>query len=113
MDLSQFLLPGVAVGDPDLGPMPAQDPGGHRPGAMVCSTACSEWNTHCQWVTPSTRVVVSSEAITGAPRSLALIAAQAVSNAVPMRRKALAMAPSEMLSPNNSFSIRESRSKPT
>jgi hypothetical protein len=33
MDPPEFLLSGVAVGDPDLGLMPAQDPGGHRPGA--------------------------------------------------------------------------------
>ena len=80
---------------------------------MVCSTTASEWTTHCQWVTPLTRVVVSSEAMIEAPNNLALIAAQAVSKAGPMRRNALAMAPSEMVSPNSSFSIRARRSKPT
>ena len=45
--------------------------------------------------------------------SLAWIAARAVSNAAPIGRKALAMAPSERLNPNNSFSMRDSRSKPT
>ena len=73
----------------------------------------SQWNTHCQQVTPSTRVVVSSEAMTGAVRSLALIAVHAVSRASPIRRKLLAMAPSEIASPNTSFSIRDNRSKPT
>jgi hypothetical protein len=39
---------------------------------------------------PFTRVVVSSDAMTGALKSLALIAARAVSSAALMRRKAMA-----------------------
>lgn len=80
---------------------------------MVCSTASSEWNTHCQCVTPLTRVVVSSDAMTEALSNLALIAEQAVPSDVPMRWNALAMAPPEMLNPNSSSSICASRSKLT
>ncbi len=54
---------------------------------MGGGNALSEWKTHCHWVTPFTRVVVSSDAMTGAVNSLALIAARAVSNAAPIRRK--------------------------
>jgi len=57
--------------------------------------------------------VVSSEAITRAASSFALIAAHAAVIAVAARRKALAMAPSEIFSPNSSAIIRDSRSKPT
>ena len=37
-----------------------------RRGAILCRTAWSLMNTHCHWVTPSTRVVVSSDAMTRA-----------------------------------------------
>jgi hypothetical protein len=67
---------------------------------LACSTALAEMNTQCQWVAPSIRLVVSSAAMTRA--TLSLIVAQAAVNVVPARRKALAIAPSEMASPNSS-----------
>jgi hypothetical protein len=84
-----------------------------RRGAIRCSTALAETNTQCQWVAPSMRLVVSSEAITRAASNFRRIAAQAAVIASLARRKALAIAPSEMASPNNSAIIRDSRSKPT
>lgn len=59
------------------------------------------------------RLAVSSEAITRAALSLSPIAAHAAVIAPSARRKALAIAPSEMASPNSSAIIRDSRSKPT
>jgi hypothetical protein len=56
-------------------------------------------------------VEVSSEAITRPALSLAWIAVHAAVIAVWARRKALAMAPSEIFSPNSSAIIRDSRSK--
>jgi hypothetical protein len=79
---------------------------------MVCSTASLEMNTHCQWVTPLVRVVVSSEAMTLAFSSLSVMALAATAMSWPVRRKILAMAPSETLSPNNSAASRDRRSKP-
>lgn len=64
----------------------------------------------------SMRLVVSFEAIgaiTRAASSFALIAAHAVVIASSARRKALAMAPSEIVSPHSSAIIRASRSKLT
>lgn len=57
------------------------------------------------------RAVVSSDAITRAALSFSVIAAQAAVIAPSVRRKALAIAPSEILSPNSSAIIRASRSK--
>lgn len=59
------------------------------------------------------RLVVSSAAITRAASSFALIAAPAAVIASSARRKALAMAPAEIFSPNSSAIIRASRAKPT
>jgi hypothetical protein len=69
--------------------------------------------THCQWVMPLVRVVVSSDAMTCAVSSFSVIALVAAAMPVPRRRKALAMAPSEMTRPNSSWAIRDRRSKPT
>lgn len=59
------------------------------------------------------RLVVSSAAITRAASSFALIAAPAAVIASSARRKALAMAPAEIFSPNSSAIIHASRAKPT
>jgi len=57
------------------------------------------------------RVVVSSEAMTLAVSNLSVIALAAADIALPVRRKMLAMAPSEMVSPNNSAARRDRRTK--
>ena len=109
-------MPGVAIRDPDLGAVVAQHLFCHALGPTRGDFVQHRpvGNEHpCQWVEPSTRVVVSSEAMTRAVSNLVLIAARAASRPLRVRRKALAMAPSEIVSPNNSFSIRDRRSKPT
>ena len=113
----QILLAGMAVGDPETsgrcGPSTCSATALARRGAISCSTARSETNTRCQCVTPSRRVVVSSEAIAVASRSALAILPRAASSGSDRRRNALAMAPSAILSPKSSPMLRPSRSKPT
>ena len=85
----QFLLSGITIRHPDFGTMIAQNIFCHRSGPARCDLAQdgeSVTKVQCQFVTPSIRVVVSSDAMTGASLSLALIRQRNPSSDLPSDR---------------------------
>ena len=108
-------LPAVAVGDPDLRAGTREEvlpTDAARCGTMMWQIAVEDSSTHCHQVLPPTRAEVSSEPTTGLARTAAAIGVAAAGSGAYARARMLAIAPSLMLSPNNSASRRARRSKP-
>ena len=136
----EILLAGIAIGNPDFGPVAVQHVLGNRlrpargdlvqdgvvgtenpsepagEGSALQSNG-GQQTAEGQCVVPLIRVVVSPEAMTVAPRSLALTDCRSVFSGAAIRAKAQepkgAMAPSEIASPNSSPIARAGRWKPT
>ena len=115
MNLPQLLLAGVAVGDPHLGSMIPQDVGGHRPspaggyGVQHSLIGLEHLLPVGHTVNLGCGLVRSDD---GSGQELGLDRRAAGIERCP-HAEGMAMAPSEMVSPNTSFSRRDSRSKPT